>query len=133
MPAVSLTRLEIKVYVVDGGFVFDPPLREHGYQFSKHAQRGTIVFQLMTKDYAFCGCSFHPISGGMPGMAARWNTSARGTDELVATLVFPEGVIQEGDLHLYCIHVSGTVHLIDPQVGNDGETGDGTPPGRAPD
>lgn len=123
---LSRTRLEVKVSVVDGGFIFDPPLREHGYQFSKLAQRGTIIFILLTKGYSFCGCSFHPIRGGMPGVEARWNTATRGADELVVTLAFPAGVIQEGDLHLYCLHESGTVHLIDPQVGNDGETGDGS-------
>ncbi len=126
MPKPPVTLLNVSVSVAEGRFSFDPPPGNAGYQFGKGCVRGTIVFKLDSSTVAFCGCRFHPTKGNMPGIETRWSSASRNADELAATFESPQGAIFDGNLHLYCILIEDdSVLTIDPQVGNDGETGDG--------
>lgn len=113
----------ITVHIKDGKTVFDPPPGKRGYQFGKGVARGSIVFTLASKEFQFCGCSFHPEVGGMPGVQARWGLACRHPQELAVTFDFPGGALHEGNLHLEYFHRdTGKTGIIDPQVGNDGQT-----------
>lgn len=120
-----VTQIYVTVTITDGHFAFDPAPGNAGYQFTKGVALGTMVFKLASSKYTFSGCSFHPTTGGMPGVEARWSSATRKTDELVASFDSPQGALFGGNLHLFCIeNQSGSTLVIDPQVGNDGETGD---------
>lgn len=114
----------ITITIVGGIATFDPPPGKQGYQFAKNARRGIIAFTLASDDYAFIGCTYVPVKGDMPGVEARWGHAVRNTKELVVTFGYPEGVIHDGHLRLEYMHrTSKHTDVIDPQVGNDGQTG----------
>ncbi len=114
----------ITITIVGGIATFDPPPDKQGYQFAKNARRGIIAFTLASDDYAFIGCTYVPVKGDMPGVEARWGHAVRNTRELVVTFGYPEGVIHDGHLRLEYMHrTSKHTDVIDPQVGNDGQTG----------
>ena len=114
----------ITITIVGGIATFDPPPGKQGYQFAKNARLGIIAFTLASDDYAFIGCTYVPVKGDMPGVEARWGHAVRNTRELVVTFGYPEGVIHDGHLRLEYMHrTSKHTDVIDPQVGNDGQTG----------
>lgn len=114
----------ITITIIGGIATFDPPPGKQGYQFAKNARRGIIAFTLASDDYAFIGCTYVPVKGDMPGIEARWGHAVRNTKELVVTFGYPEGVIHDGHLRLEYMHrTEKHTHVIDPQVGNDGQTG----------
>lgn len=112
---------------IEGGVPrFDPPPGKQGYQFVKNARRGVIVFSLESDDYLFSGCTYVPVKGNQPGLEARWGHAVRNPKELVVTFTYPEGVIHDGHLRLEYMHrTSQHTDVMDPQVGNDGQTGGG--------
>lgn len=125
MPQTPITLIRVTVSIDENGNpVFDPKPGDNGYQFTKKTTRGVMVFTLASKEYLFCGCSFKPSQGGMPGVEARWGDACRNRNELVVTFDFPNGRLHEGDLELGYIHPDQkTFGIVDPQVGNDGQTG----------
>lgn len=127
MTSKPVTQFFVLVRIEEGRYTFDPPGGPNGYQFTKGTTRGTIVFRLESREFEFNGCSFHPTTkDGMPGVEARWGAASRSKEELAATFDYPSGKLYEGHLHLFCINRrAGKSLVIDPQVGNDGETGEG--------
>lgn len=124
MPQTPITLIRVTLHIRDGKPVFEPDPGETGYQFTRKVTRGVMVFTLASKEYLFCGCSFHPNQGDMPGVDARWGDACRNRNELVVTFDFPNGRLHEGDLHLGYMHRDlHTTGIADPQVGNDGQTG----------
>ncbi|MGN6151134.1 MAG: hypothetical protein ACTHOH_03880 [Lysobacteraceae bacterium] len=116
--------------IIEGGVArFDPPPGKQGYQFAKNARRGVIVFTLASDDYRFSGCNYTPQKGDFPGIEARWGHATRNPGELVVTFTYPEGVVHDGHLRLEYMRRSDKItQVVDPQVGNDGQTGGFLPP-----